>query len=100
MAQTLTSKQRAFLRAQANALTPILHIGKETPDEAVFKQADDALTARELIKGRVLETSALSVAEVAETVAARVEATLVHTMGRTFVLYRRNDKQPKIVLPR
>jgi len=96
----LTSKQRAFLRAQSNGIDAILHIGKEQPSAAVYKQADDALTARELVKGRVLETSSLSVRDAAERIAASVDATLVHTMGRTFVLYRRNNKQPKIILPR
>lgn len=53
----LTSKQRAYLRAQANALEPILHAGKGGISDTMVKQAEDALTARELIKGRVLETA-------------------------------------------
>ena len=55
----LTSKQRAQLRAMANPLEPILHIGKGDIGENLIQQADEALEARELIKCRVLETSLL-----------------------------------------
>ena len=49
----LTSKQRAYLRGLANTMDPILHAGKGGTSDTMNKQADDALTARELIKGRV-----------------------------------------------
>ena len=62
----LTSKQRAQLRGLANSLTPIVHIGKEGITEAVVKQTDEALEARELIKCRVLENAFLSSREAAE----------------------------------
>ena len=96
----LTSKQRAYLRGLANPLSPILHAGKGEISDAMLKQADDALTARELIKGRVLETAPASPRETAEAIAAAVGAQVVQVVGRTFVLYRRNDKEPVIQLPR
>ncbi len=96
----MTGKQRAYLRGLANSLDPILHAGKGGVSDAMRKQADDALTARELIKGRVLETAPVSVRELAEDIAASVNAEVVHVIGRTFVLYRRNDKEPQIVLPK
>ncbi len=96
----LTSKQRAFLRGMANTLDPILHAGKGGISDAMKKQADDALTARELIKGRVLETAPASTRETAEEIAAAVNAEVVGVIGRTFVLYRRNPKDPVIDLPR
>ena len=64
------------------------------------KQADDALTARELIKGKVLETAPETVRETAETIAAAVNAQVVQVIGRTFVLYRANPKEPQIRLPK
>lgn len=96
----MTSKQRAYLRGLANSLDPILHAGKSGVSDAMRKQADDALTARELIKGRVLETAPASARDIAEDIAASVNAEVVHVIGRTFVLYRCNDKEPKIVLPK
>ena len=49
----LTSKQRAFLRSLAVDEETILMVGKGGMSEQIIKQADDALTARELLKGKV-----------------------------------------------
>lgn len=48
----LTSKQRAFLRSMANGLEPIFHIGKAGVTPELTKAVDDALEAREIIKGK------------------------------------------------
>ena len=56
----LTSKQRAQLRGLANSIDTILIVGKDGIGDNLVKQANDALEARELIKGRVLENSMLS----------------------------------------
>ena len=96
----MTSKQRAYLRGLANKIDPILHAGKGGISDAMIKQADDALTARELIKGRVLESAPETPKELAEAMAEATNSEVVHVIGRTFVLYRRNMKEPKIVLPR
>lgn len=96
----LTSKQRAYLRGLANGLEPILHMGKGGLSDAMIRQADDALTAREIIKGKALETAPVSARETAEAIAEAVGAEVVQVVGRTFVLYRRNEKEPKIQLPK
>ena len=96
----LTSKQRAYLRGLANRLEPIVHAGKGGVSDAMIKQADDALEARELIKGKVLETAPATAREVAEEIAARVNAQVVQVVGRTFVLFRQKEKESQITLPR
>lgn len=96
----LTGKQRAFLRSLANPLETILIVGKSGIGEDVVKQADDALTARELIKGRVLETAPVSAREAADRIAGPTRAEAVQVIGSRFVLYRKNDKEPKIILPK
>ena len=63
--EDLTSKQRAQLRGLANSIDTILHVGKDGIGDNLVKQADDALEARELIKGKVLENSLLSSREAA-----------------------------------
>ena len=78
----LTSKQRAYLRGLGNLLDTILMVGKGGMSPEILKQADDAITAREIIKGKCLETSPLSSREA------------------KFILYRRNEKKPVIVLPK
>lgn len=97
---TLTSKQRAYLRSLSNSLEPIVHAGKSGISDAMIKQADDALAAREIIKGKVLETAPQSARETAETIAAAVGAVVVQVVGRTFVLFRQKEKESQITLPR
>ena len=97
----LTSKQRSQLRGLANGIDTILHVGKEGIGDNLAKQADDALEARELIKGKVLENSLLTSREAAEELAQRTRSQVVQVIGTKFVLYRpthKRDKKDKIVL--
>ena len=96
----LTSKQRAYLRSLATNIDTILMVGKGGMSEQIIKQADDALTAREIIKGKVLESSDVTPREVAESIASSVNCDVVQVIGSKFVLYRKNQKDPKIVLPK
>lgn len=96
----LTSKQRAFLRGLANPIETIVMVGKGGMNDQIIKQADDALTARELIKGKVLETADQTSKEAANEIAQAVNADVVQVIGSKFVLYRRNNKDPKIELPK
>ncbi len=96
----LTSKQRAYLRGLANSYETILIVGKGEITDNIIMQADTALTARELIKGKVLETSAYSSREAADLIAEKCTADVVQVIGSKFVLYRANPKEPKIVLPK
>ncbi len=97
----LTSKQRAQLRGLANSIDTILHIGKDGLGDNLIAQADTALEARELVKGKVLENSLLSAREGAEALAKATRAEVVQVIGTKFVLYRPNhnkEKKDKIVL--
>ncbi len=96
----LTSKQRAYLRGLANGIDTILMVGKSGISDQVIMQADTALTAREIIKGKVLETSEKNSKEIAQEIAESVKAEVVQVIGSKFVLYRKNEKEPKIVLPK
>ena len=98
--EELTSKQRAQLRGLANSIDTILHVGKEGIGDNLAKQADDALEARELIKGKVLENSMLTAREACETLSARCRAEQVQVIGSKFVLYKRNELKPIIELPK
>lgn len=96
----MTGKQRAYLRAQANGLETILYVGKGGITEAVVRQTDEALSARELIKGRVLEASLLTAREACDQLAEATGAEGIQAIGSRFVLYRPDPKDPKIVLPK
>ena len=92
----LTGKQRAQLRAMANELEPIVHIGKDGIGENLIKQADDALKARELIKGRVLDNNIeYDARTAAEELAKATRSEVVQVIGTKFVLYRESHSKPK-----
>ena len=91
----LTSKQRAQLRGIANGIDTILIVGKDGIGENLVKQANDALEAREIIKGRVLENSMLSPREAAEELAPLTRSEVVQVIGTKFVLYRESHSKPK-----
>ena len=96
----LTSKQRAFLRSLAMNIDTILMIGKGGMSDQIIKQADDALRARELIKGKVLETAEGDSREYAEQIALETNSEVVQVIGSKFVLFRRNPDELKIELPK
>jgi len=88
----LTSKERAELRAQANALDTTLIVGKDGVTENVVAEADRLLTARELVKGKVLETALMSAREVSDEICEATGADGVSCVGSKFVIYRFSEK--------
>lgn len=94
----LTSKQRAQLRGLAAVEDTIVHIGKGGITDNLISQASDALKARELIKGRVLENSMISAREACDALANACKAEQVQVIGSKFVLFKRNPQEPKIEL--
>lgn len=99
MTAPLRGKDKRFLRSLGVNEQPILHIGKEGITPPVVAQAKDALKARELIKGRVLEAAPAGAEAAAQELAAATGAELVQVVGRNFLLFRRNRKEPQIILP-
>lgn len=88
----LTSKQRAEFRAQANNLETTLMVGKDGVTEAVIAEADKLLTARELVKGKVLETALMSAREVADAICEATGADGISCVGSKFVIWRFSEK--------
>lgn len=96
----LTSKQRAYLRSLASETETIVIIGKGGITENVITQVKDALKARELVKGKVLDNSLLSAREACEALAEECRAEQIQSIGSKFVLYKRNETNPRIELPK
>ena len=95
----MTSKQRAYLRSLANTMQPIVHVGKDGVNDNMIKQIWDALEARELIKGTVLQNAPVDAREAIEEICERTHAEPVQCIGSRFVIYRARKEDPKIVLP-
>ena len=88
----LTSKERAELRSQATALDTTLMVGKGGVTEAVIAEADNQLTARELVKGKVLEGAMMTPREVCDEICEATGADGVAVIGTKFVIYRFSEK--------
>lgn len=89
----MTGKERAAFRAQANHLEPLFQVGKGGMSEALIKQTDDALRARELIKVKVLlESSPITPRETADELAKATGAEVIQVIGGVIVLYRESPE--------
>ena len=88
----LTSKERADLRSQANTLETTLMVGKGGVTEAVIAEADNQLTTRELVKGKVLEGAMMTPREVCDEICAATGAEGIGVIGTKFIIYRFSEK--------
>ncbi|MBR5529238.1 MAG: YhbY family RNA-binding protein [Oscillospiraceae bacterium] len=88
----LTSKERAELRAQANTLDTTLMVGKDGVTDAVIAEAETQLEARELVKGKVLESAMMTPREVSDEICEATGADGVSVIGTKFVIYRFSEK--------
>jgi len=88
----LTSKERAQLRSQATTLDTTLMVGKGGVTEAVIAEAENQLTARELVKGKVLEGAMMSPREVCDELCEATGCEGVAVIGTKFVIYRFSEK--------
>ena len=85
---TLTSKQRAELRAQAHHLSVTVHVGHHGITDALRQSLDDALRNHELVKVQFSKNSAVTPKQAASDLAAMVAAEVVQAIGRTTTLFR------------
>ena len=89
----MTGKERAQYRAQANHLEPLFQVGKGGMSDALIKQTDDALRARELIMVKVLlESSPITPRETADELAKATGAEVIQVIGGVIVLYRESPE--------
>ncbi|MBQ5782077.1 MAG: YhbY family RNA-binding protein [Oscillospiraceae bacterium] len=88
----LNSKQRAYLRGQAQHLDTIFQVGKDGVTEATAEAIRTALEARELIKCRVLDTCPYKAKEAAEILCEYIGCDSVQVIGSKFVLFMQKKK--------
>ena len=96
---SLTGKQKSFLRSEGMKLEPVVMVGKDAVTPAVVQSARDVIRKRELIKVRVLNNCLEDASDVMELLAERCDANLVQIKGNTGLLFKRNFEKPKIELP-
>jgi RNA-binding protein len=87
---TLSSKERAELRAEAHHLSALVHIGHHGLTDALRQTLDDALRTHELVKVALTKSTDVSAKDAAHQLAEQLGADVVQTIGRTCTLYREN----------
>jgi len=87
---TLSSKERAALRAEAHHLQPLVHVGHQGLTDALRDALDDALRTHELVKVALVKSTEVSAKDAAHDLAETLGADVVQTIGRTCTLYREN----------
>lgn len=88
---TLRGKQKRYLRAQAHTLNPIFSVGKNGLSKVWLDQLTDAIEKRELFKISLQQNADVEVAEVKAYIENNSEITVVQTIGRVLVVYKRSD---------
>lgn len=95
----LTGKQKRFLRVLGSTLAPVVQIGKGGIMDSVVDTTAQVLTAREIIKVRVLRNSPQEPKMVLTALAEATGAELVQVIGRNGLLYKKNQEKSKLELP-
>ncbi len=96
----ITKTQQKFLRSKSHHLKPVLWIGQNGLTDSVTAEIETALDHHELIKIKLrVGDKALRNKTVAEICQA-TRSTQVQSIGNIVSIYRRNDKQAVIVLPK
>ena len=59
---------------------------------------EKALVAHELIKIDIMKSVTSEIMQLALDLSSKLNAEIVQILGRTIVLYRKNEKNPKIIV--
>jgi len=93
MAAMLTSRERAALKARAHALEPVVRIGQAGGTPELVAEVDRALSAHELIKVSVGAADREERRALGDALAASVDATPVHRVGKIVILWRQRPEE-------
>ena len=88
MTVTLTTRERAHLKARAHALEPVVHIGTAGVTDAVVAELERALTAHELLKVRIGADDREARVALGNELCARTGAAAVDRVGKVLILWR------------
>lgn len=95
----LTKNQIRYLRSLANTCENKYQIGKFEISDTVIDLLDKALIKHELIKVVVNQSVSDNKSDYAYLLSEVLHCELIQIIGNVIVLYRKNLKEPKIILP-
>ncbi|AIF48419.1 ribosome assembly RNA-binding protein YhbY [Dyella japonica] len=96
----LSPSQRRYLRSLAHDLNPVILLGAKGATEAVLKELDLALSHHELVKVKLSGGDKDERQEQIDFLTEGTKAESVQQIGHIVVLFRRNEDEPKLALPR
>ena len=97
---TISPSQKRYLRGLAHSLSPVILLGQKGVSPSLIAELKLALDHHELLKVRL---SGADKEERAAQLGALVEASgadIVQLIGHTARLWKRNEKEPRLPLPR
>ncbi|MDQ6987508.1 MAG: ribosome assembly RNA-binding protein YhbY [Mariprofundaceae bacterium] len=90
---SLDAAQKKKLKQAAHHLKPVIRIGQKGISDALVAETDNCLQQHELIKVHVAGEDRDARAALGEELVARVDAQLVHRIGKVFILYRKKKAE-------
>jgi RNA-binding protein len=97
---TLKESQKKLLRGRGHQLKPTLTVGDAGLSESVMREFDSTITHHELIKVRIRSGDRETRDALIEELCKQGSAQLVTRIGNIALVYRKNEDQAKISLPR
>lgn len=86
----MDNKQKAQLVGQAHNLNPVVMIGNKGLTSNVIAEADQALTAHELIKIKISADDKQQRLQIAEELCTALQAEYLKQIGNIAIIYRKN----------
>ena len=91
----LTNTQKRQLKSLSSTIDTKYQLGKNEITDTLVNMLDKALTAHELIKVDVMKNAPSPIMELALDLSAKLNAEIVHTVGRVIVLFRQIKEKDK-----
>lgn len=91
---SLTTRERAHLKARAHSLEPVVRVGQAGASDSLVAEVDRVLIAHELIKVRIDDTEREQRVATGDAICARTDAVAVHRVGKILILWRPRPLEP------
>jgi len=97
---SLSKPQIKSLVTLAHNLKPVIMVGQNGVTENILKELEIALDFHELVKIKISGADKAGCGEMIQQLIEASSAEVVQKIGKTVSLFRRNNKTPKIDLPK